>query len=54
MAGCDYRFCDKCNYKAYYDTDVDYRDCYVVVLCGDCKEEYDIEIKPKPKLIEDE
>ena len=36
MSGADYRECDRCEGKAYYDTDTDYGDALVWVLCEEC------------------
>lgn len=38
MAGADYAYCDVCEQKAFYDSDVDYGDACVWVLCGKCKD----------------
>jgi len=56
MAGCDYRFCDVCNKRAYYDTDVDYNSCEVIVLCEECAKEWIINITSKliPEELKDE
>lgn len=43
----DYRLCDYCAGKAYYDSGVDYRDSSSTVLCGICSMFF--EVQPLPK-----
>lgn len=58
MAGCDYRSCDVCDSKAYYDASVDYDfkqypdtglwNCGDwAVLCRDCSKKFEVVIKEK-------
>ena len=58
MAGCDYRSCDVCGCKTFYDANLDYdfkeypaTGLYGVgdwfVLCEKCSEKYDIIIVDK-------
>lgn len=36
MAAADYRHCDRCGQKAFYDADTDYGDAVLLTLCGPC------------------
>lgn len=58
MAAADYRLCDVCNSKCYYDSNIDYDfvdypdtglfNCGSwAVICRDCSEKYEVIIKEK-------
>lgn len=36
MSGADYRHCDRCGAKAFYDADTAYGDAVLLTLCGPC------------------
>lgn len=49
MAGCDYKYCENCDKKAYYDSDVDYCGSNVFVLCKECSKKFYMKAIVEPK-----
>lgn len=47
MAKFDYKSCDVCDCKAYYDAHVNYEESEVKVLCSECKNKYLFELAIK-------
>lgn len=40
MAGMDYRKCEQCHTRLYYEADIDYNNSTVLALCPTCAKEY--------------
>lgn len=55
MAAANYRLCDKCKAKTFYDSDVDYEDSNLgamTALCKDCAQVYEITIAKRGGVAE--
>lgn len=55
MAAANYRLCDRCGAKTYYDSDVDYEDSNLgamAALCKDCAQTHEITIAKRGDFAE--
>lgn len=55
MAAANYRLCDKCGAKTFYDSDVDYEDSNLgamAALCKDCAQTHEITIAKRGGVAE--
>lgn len=55
MAAANYRLCDRCGAKTFYDSDVDYEDSNLgamAALCKDCAQTHEITIAKRGEVAE--